>query len=225
MKLFLDTADITDISNRVSTGLIDGITTNPTLIMKSSRNPYDVYREITLLGINDISMEVVGHNAPDYVRQGYELYDKFGDVATIKLPCTPDGLMACKELSSRKIRVNITLIFNSAQAVLAAKAGATYVSPFVGRLADNSISGTKAVEYIASLYRKHDVKTQIIAASIRDVHSVTESFHNGAHVCTIPPSVFDKMYCHVLTDVGIDTFIKDWEKVEQARTEINQIKH
>ena len=117
MKLFLDTADITDISNRVSTGLIDGITTNPTLIMKSGRNPYDVYREITLLGIPDISMEVVGHNAPDYVRQGYELYDKFGDVVTVKLPCTPDGLMACKELSKKKIRVNITLIFNSAQAL------------------------------------------------------------------------------------------------------------
>ena len=107
--------------------MIDGITTNPTLIMKSGRSPYDVYREIALLGVDDISMEVVGHNAADYVAQGCDLVDKFQEKATIKLPCTPDGLMACKELAKKHIRVNITLIFNSAQAVLAAKAGATYV--------------------------------------------------------------------------------------------------
>ena len=221
MKIFLDTANVNDFVSRLGTGLIDGVTTNPTLIMKSNRDPDDVYHEMIMMGIDDISMEVVD-SAPQMVAEGIRLAEKFGSRATIKVPCTPDGLMACKELSTRDIRVNVTLIFNSAQAVLASKAGATYVSPFVGRLDDNSISGTGAIKYIADLYAKHGVETKIIAASIRDVHSVTESFYNGAHICTIPPKVFDHMYGHVLTDVGMDKFTKDWELVEQIRTQINK---
>ena len=222
MKIFLDTADINQIQSRFSTGLIDGITTNPTLIAKSHRNPDDVYRELITMGVNDISMEVVG-NAPKMVGEGLRLADLFGDIATIKVPCTPDGLMACRELArNHHIRVNVTLIFNSAQAVMASKAGAYYVSPFVGRLDDNSISGTGAIKYIADLYAKHGVETKIIAASIRDVHSVTESFYNGAHICTIPPNVFDHMYGHVLTDVGIRKFTEDWELVEEIRKQINK---
>ena len=221
MKIFLDTAHVPDICERYGTGLIDGITTNPTLIAKSHRKPDDVYQELISMGIHDISMEVVG-NAPKMVAEGLRLADLFGDNATIKVPCTPDGLMACRELSrNHHIRVNVTLIFNSAQAVMASKAGATYVSPFVGRLDDNSISGTGAIKYIADLYAKHGVETKIIAASIRDVHSVTESFYNGAHICTIPPNVFDHMYGHVLTDVGMDKFTKDWELVEQIRKKIH----
>ena len=208
MKLFLDTAHVPDILSRVSTGLIDGITTNPTLISKCHRKPDDVYHELITLGLTDISMEVTGSTL-EMVNEGLRLVDLFGTAATIKVPCTPDGLMTCKQLSDRGIRVNVTLIFNSAQAVLASKAGATYVSPFVGRLVDNSISGTGAVKYIAELYDKQDIKTQIIAASIRDVHSVTESFYNGAHICTIPPNVFDHMYGHVLTDVGLQKFNED----------------
>ena len=208
MKLFLDTAHVPDILSRVSTGLIDGITTNPTLISKCHRKPDDVYHELITLGLTDISMEVTGSTL-EMVKEGLRLVDLFGAAATIKVPCTPDGLMTCKQLSDRGIRVNVTLIFNSAQAVLASKAGATYVSPFVGRLVDNSISGTGAVKYIAELYDKQDIKTQIIAASIRDVHSVTESFYNGAHICTIPPNVFDHMYGHVLTDVGLQKFNED----------------
>ena len=223
MKIFLDTAHIPDICKRYGTGLIDGITTNPTLIAKSHRNPDDVYRELITMGVNDISMEVVG-NAPKMVGEGLRLADLFGDIATIKVPCTPDGLMACRELArNHHIRVNVTLIFNSAQAVMASKAGAYYVSPFVGRLDDNSISGTGAIKYIADLYAKHGVETKIIAASIRDVHSVTESFYNGAHICTIPPTVFDHMYGHVLTDVGMDKFTKDWELVEQVRKQIHKV--
>jgi len=222
MKIFLDTADINQIQSRFSTGLIDGITTNPTLIAKSHRNPDDVYRELITMGIKDISMEVVG-NAPKMVTEGLRLADLFGDKATIKVPCTPDGLYACRELArNHHIRVNVTLIFNSAQAVMASKAGAYYVSPFVGRLDDNSISGTGAIKYIADLYAKHGVETKIIAASIRDVHSVTESFYNGAHICTIPPNVFDHMYGHVLTDVGIRKFTEDWELVEEIRKQINK---
>tara|TARA_B100000287_G_scaffold424645_1_gene469602 strand:- start:136 stop:801 length:666 start_codon:yes stop_codon:yes gene_type:complete len=221
MKIFLDTAHVPDICERYGTGLIDGITTNPTLIAKSHRKPDDVYQELISMGIHDISMEVVG-NAPKMVAEGLRLADLFGDNATIKVPCTPDGLMACRELArNHHIRVNVTLIFNSAQAVMASKAGATYVSPFVGRLDDNSISGTGAIKYIADLYAKHGVETKIIAASIRDVHSVTESFYNGAHICTIPPNVFDHMYGHVLTDVGMDKFTKDWELVEQIRKKIH----
>ena len=222
MKIFLDTADVNQIQARLGTGLIDGITTNPTLIAKSHRKPDDVYQELIVMGMKDISMEVVG-NAPQMINEGLRLADLFGDNATIKVPCTPDGLMACRELArNHHIRVNVTLIFNSAQAVMASKAGATYVSPFVGRLDDNSISGTGAIKYIADLYAKHGVETKIIAASIRDVHSVTESFYNGAHICTIPPTVFDHMYGHVLTDVGMDKFTKDWELVEEIRNQINK---
>ena len=217
MKIFLYTADVKEIQNRYGTGLIDGITTNPTLIMKSHRKPDDVYQELSNMGIDDVSMEVVG-NAADMVKEGLRLVDLFGDISTIKVPCTNDGLYACNTLANKGVRVNVTLIFNSAQAVMASKAGATYVSPFVGRLDDNSISGTGAIKYIADLYAKHNVDTQIIAASIRDVHSVTESFYNGAHICTIPPNVFDHMYGHVLTDVGMDKFTKDWELVEEILT-------
>ena len=221
MKIFLDTAHVPDICDRLGTGLIDGITTNPTLIAKSHRKPDDVYQELISMGIHDISMEVVG-NAAEMVTEGLRLADVFGDNATIKVPCTPDGLMACRELArNHHIRVNVTLIFNSAQAVMASKAGATYVSPFVGRLDDNSISGTGAIKYIADLYAKHGVETKIIAASIRDVHSVTESFYCGAHICTIPPSVFDHMYGHVLTDVGMRKFTEDWELVEEIRNQIS----
>ena len=222
MKIFLDTADVNQICTRLGTGLIDGITTNPTLIARSHRKPDDVYHELIGFGVKDISMEVVG-NAPEMINEGLRLADLFGDNATIKVPCTPDGLMACRELArNHHIRVNVTLIFNSAQAVMASKAGAYYVSPFVGRLDDNSISGTGAIKYIADLYAKHSVETKIIAASIRDVHSVTESFYNGAHICTIPPTVFDHMYGHVLTDVGMDKFTKDWELVEELRKQIHK---
>ena len=189
--------------------------------MKSGRDPEEVYQELKDLGISDISMEVMGDSS-NMIVEGRRLASKFGQCATIKVPCTYEGLIACRQLSRELISVNVTLIFNSAQAVLASKAGATYVSPFVGRLDDNSISGTGAIKYIADLYAKHSVETKIIAASIRDVHSVTESFYNGAHICTIPPTVFDHMYGHVLTDVGMDKFTKDWELVEELRKQIHK---
>ena len=215
MKIFLDTADTATITKYYATGLIDGITTNPTLIMKSGRNPEDVYQELIDLGIEDISMEVVG-NRKEMWEEGLRLSKKFGKQATIKVPCTPDGLAVCKELSRQLIAVNVTLIFDEAQAILAAKAGSRYVSPFVGRLDDNSIAGLDLIKRISNIYNIQNVKcTEILSASIRYVNSVSQSFANGAHVVTMPPAVFDKMYNHVLTDKGLQLFDEDWKSVQK----------
>ena len=193
----------------MNTGLISGVTTNPTLIMKSGRNPDDVYRELIQMRVEDLSMEVVG-SADDMLKEAYRLIDQFGiDVSTIKLPCTPDGLKVCRVLSSENIRCNVTLIFSAAQAILAAKAGAAYSSVFVGRCDDNSIAGLEVVRSVAEVYGRQGVKTQVLSASIHDVYKVTRSFYNGASIVTIPPSIFHKMYKHVLTDVGMEIFNKD----------------
>ena len=218
MKIFLDTADTDVIKKHFSTGLIDGVTTNPSLIMKSGRNPEEVYEELIALGVKDLSMEVVGDQA-SMVAEGIRLANKFGDAATIKLPCTEEGLLVCDHLSKNLgIRTNVTLIFCAAQAVLAAKAGATYVSPFVGRLDDQSIAGLEVVRSISELYRIHGVKTQVLAASIRNVQRAIRSWYNGAEICTMPPKVFEDMYKHILTDAGIDIFNKDWESVTNGNT-------
>ena len=212
MQIFLDTADCQVIQKHLGTGLIDGVTTNPSLIMKSNRKPEDVYAELKNMGVADISMEVVDPGAAAMVAEGHRLADIYGDCCTIKVPCTYDGLMACNELSIAGIMVNVTLIFNSAQAVLAAKAGAAYVSPFVGRLVDNSIHGTECVRFIAELFKKQGVSTKVLAASVRDVFSVTECFYHGADIVTMPPAVFEKMYGHVLTDKGLQLFDDDYKK-------------
>ena len=215
MRIFLDTADTAVIEKHFSSGLIDGITTNPTLIMKSGRNPEDVYQELIDLGIPDISMEVVGSDEI-MLAEGRRLVNKFGkDQSTIKVPCTPDGLWVCKQLSRDLIKVNVTLIFDEAQAILAAKAGAKYVSPFVGRLDDNSIAGLDLIKRISNIYNKQNVfETEILSASIRYVNSVSQSFANGANIVTMPPAVFEKMYNHVLTDKGLELFDKDWKEVQ-----------
>ena len=217
MRIFLDTADTAVIEKHFSSGLIDGITTNPTLIMKSGRNPEEVYQELIDLGIPDISMEVVG-NKEQMLWEGRRLANKFGKEATIKVPCTPDGLYVCRQLSKSVVKVNVTLIFDEAQAILAAKAGAKYVSPFVGRLDDNSIAGLDLIKRISNIYNKQNVfETEILSASIRYVNSVSQSFANGAHIVTMPPAVFEKMYNHVLTDKGLELFDHDWKEV-QAHT-------
>ncbi|AXN58465.1 transaldolase [Synechococcus virus S-PRM1] len=213
MKIFLDTADTEVISKHFATGLIDGVTTNPSLIKKSGRDPEDVYQELIDLGIKDISMEVVG-NGIEMAREGERLYKKFGERATIKVPCTPDGLYACRVLSKNLIRVNVTLIFSAAQAILAAKAGATYVSPFVGRLDDNSIAGLEVVRSISEIYRIQGIHTQVLSASIRTVQRAVRSWYNGAEVVTMPPKVFEDMYNHVLTDKGLEIFDNDWKAVQ-----------
>ena len=213
MKLFLDTADTSEVQKHFATGLIDGVTTNPTLIMKSGRKPQDVYRELKLMGVPDISMEIVG-DAPYIVSEAHKLFEEFGDVTTIKVPCTPQGLLACKELSRELIRVNVTLIFSAAQAMLAAKSGAAYVSPFIGRCDDNSVAGLEVVRSIAEVYARQGVRTQVLAASLRDVYKVTRSFYNGADIVTMPPKIFEKMYDHVLTREGLAQFDKDWAEFQ-----------
>ena len=212
MKIFLDTADTEIIKKHFATGLIDGVTTNPTLIRKSGRDPEEVYEELAEEGVRDISMEVVG-DSETMTSEGLKLAAKFQEVATIKVPCTPDGLYVCNQLAKDGTKVNVTLIFDAAQAILAAKAGATYVSPFVGRLDDNSVNGLDVIKDIHDIYQTHWIKTQILSASIRGVKAVSTSFALGAHVVTMPPSVFEKMYNHVLTDKGLQLFDADWASV------------
>ena len=214
MRIFLDTADTELIHKHFATGLIDGVTTNPTLIKKSGRDPEDVYEELVDLGIKDISMEVVG-DSTEMTVEGRRLAKKFGEVATIKVPCSYDGLLACKQLRRELINVNVTLIFSPSQAILASKAGARYVSPFVGRVDDNSFGGLCLIKDIANIYSKQRIYgTEILGASVRDVRSVGRAFEYGAGIVTMPPSVFEKMYKHVLTDAGLIQFDKDWAEVQ-----------
>ena len=212
MKIFLDTADTSIITKHFASGLIDGVTTNPTLIRKSGRDPLEVYQELKDLGVSDISMEVVG-TAEEMIQEGKGLYDTFGDCCTVKVPCSPDGLRTCKELSEAGIKVNVTLIFSQTQAILASKAGATYVSPFVGRVDDNSFGGICLVKDIVNVFKEHFVTTQVLAASIRNVRDVGRLFEHGSDIVTMPPAVFEKMYNHILTDKGLELFQADWESV------------
>jgi len=211
MKIFLDTAEVDQIIDGYKTGLVDGVTTNPTLILRSGRQQLDVIEEIyqACPNLESISAEVVAETAEEMVEQA-QPYIALSDNVTIKVPCTREGLKACYELSNDGILTNVTLVFSTSQAILAAKAGATYVSPFVGRVDDNSFGGLCLVKDIANTYKRHDVETQILAASIRNVRDVGRAFEYGANVCTIPVKVFDKMYDHVLTREGLELFNNDY---------------
>ena len=215
MKIFLDTADTSVIEKHFATGLIDGVTTNPTLIKKSGRDPIEVYQELKDIGLRDISMEVVG-DADEMIKEGAGLHDTFGDCCTVKVPCSPDGLRTCKHLSDLNVRVNVTLIFSQTQAILASKAGAKYVSPFVGRVDDNSFGGICLVKDIVNVFKEHFVTTNVLAASIRNVRDVGRLFEHGAEIVTMPPAVFEKMYNHILTDKGLELFQADWESVHNT---------
>ena len=210
MKIFLDTAETEVVRKHWKTGLIDGLTTNPTLIRKSGRNHEEVYQEFKDIGLTDISMEGIGDTG-NMISEGKRLYKKFGKCATIKVPCTYEGLQACAHLSVEGIKVNVTLIFSQSQAILAAKAGAKYVSPFVGRVDDNSFGGLCLVKDIVNLYKEQMVTTQVLAASLRGVRDVGRAFEYGADIVTMPPNVFEGMYKHILTDKGLDQFDKDYE--------------
>ena len=205
MKLFLDSANTKDVISRFKTGLISGVTTNPTLIFKSGEHPQDVYWDLIKAGIKDVSMEVVGDNEEDLFARAMGHVKTYGEHATIKVPCSVDGLKVCKRLSDVNVRVNVTLIFSASQAILASLAGATYISPFIGRMDDNSLDGMKLINDIKNV----GVSAKILAASIRDPQSVSTAFALGADICTVPVNVFDKMYKHVLTDKGIEQFNKD----------------
>ena len=210
MKIFLDTAVVDEIDIRLGSGVISGVTTNPTLIKKAEQEPDVIYEEIiNNLGVKDLSIEVNGQFADQFIQNGIAYGKLWPHEATIKLPCTPEGIKACKALSFMGIRVNMTLVFSVSQAILCALAGATYVSPFVGRLDDNGHDGIGLIREIAKVYCHNRAETKILAASIRDAATVGKAFQAGAHICAIPPKVFDDMYKHVLTDKGLFQFIVD----------------
>ena len=211
MKIFLDTADARIIGKHfIETGLIDGVTTNPSLIMKSGQQPETVYFDLFKLGVKDISMEVVSNTSQGMIEEADRLINKFHDVVTIKVPCTREGLIACKQLSDRGIRVNVTLIFSASQAILSAKAGATYISPFVGRVDDQRFGGCNLIKRIREVL-PYD-SCEILSASIRSVGDVEHSFAQGADICTMPPTVFEKMYDHILTEKGLQLFDIDYKR-------------
>lgn len=210
MKLFLDTAIIEEIDSRLSSGVISGVTTNPTLIKKSGKDPDDIYADLIQdIGVKDLSIEVNGQFADQLIENGIKYGKLWVNEATIKLPCTPEGIKACKTLSYMGIRTNMTLVFSVSQAILCALAGASYVSPFVGRLDDNGHDGIGLIREIAKVFCHNRTDTKILAASIRDAATVGKAFQAGAHICTIPPKVFDDMYKHVLTDKGLFQFCID----------------
>jgi transaldolase len=213
MKIFLDTADVSFIQPAYETGLIDGVTTNPSLILKSGRQLLEVITELSKFeNLESISAEVVAETAEEMLSESKKFYS-IAPAVTIKVPCTVEGLKACKFLSDNGIQTNVTLVFSVAQAILASKAGATFISPFVGRWMDNSIDGVEIVKNIRKAFDYSGTSTQILAASIRDVRQVEQAALNGADVVTIPPVVFWGMYKNILTDKGLDLFQKDWEEV------------
>ena len=216
MKIFLDTADVDMIGPAYSTGLINGITTNPTLIKRSGRDPIEVIKEMSAAfpTLESISAEVVADTAEEMVDQA-QAFNGLWNV-TIKVPCTVEGLKACTALAVNQYKVNVTLVFSVAQAILAEKAGASYISPFVGRWMDNSVDGIELIRNIRDVYSRDGrfTTTQILGASIRDVRQVEQSFKFGADIVTIPPTVFWAMYKNVLTDKGLEQFQKDWDSVQ-----------
>ena len=213
MKIFLDCSDPDLIAYAVETGLVDGVTTNPSLMRKAGQNPRDVIERICDLFPWDasISAEVVGDTAEEMLEMATDY--QIAPNITIKLPCNREGLIACGDLSGDGIPTNVTLIFSAAQAILAAKAGATYVSPFVGRVYDQYWDGMDLIKQIDEIYDKHEVETEILAASIRNPIEVPTAFRMGADVVTMPIDIFSKLYDHVLTKQGLDKFNEDWSQL------------
>jgi len=216
MKFFIDTADTDEIRELADTGMLDGVTTNPSLILKSGRDFIEVVKEMcSIVPGKPVSAEVTTLDAPAMISEGKKLA-KIADNVVIKVPLTTEGLKACYAFSQEGIKINVTLCFSSAQAILAAKAGATYVSPFVGRLDDVGEDGMGLIASICDIYNQYDdFDTQILVASIRNPMHVVLAGELGAHVCTIPPNVIKQLAKHPLTDKGLDAFMEDWAKTGQ----------
>lgn len=214
MKLFIDTANIDEIREATKLGLIDGITTNPTLIAREGKEFMQIVNEICEVVDGPISLEAVSTRSDDMVKEARELANIHANVV-IKIPMTRDGLMATRQLSTEGIHVNMTLVFSPTQALLAAKAGAAYVSPFIGRLDDISHWGMDLVEQILTIYENYDFETEIIVASIRNPLHVLEAALIGADIATVPFKVIEQLIKHPLTDIGVERFLKDWESVEK----------
>ncbi|WP_020559199.1 fructose-6-phosphate aldolase [Thiofilum flexile] len=215
MKFFIDTGDIAEIRQACESGMVDGVTTNPSLVANSGRDFKELIREICTITSGPVSAEVLAMDAPTMLKEA-EVLSAIADNVCIKLPLTVEGLKACKVLSSQGIATNVTLCFSVSQALLAAKAGATYVSPFMGRLDDVSESGIQLIADIVNMYRNYpELNTQVLAASIRSPLHIVEAASVGAHVATLPPKILYQLYQHPLTDKGLAGFMKDWEKTGQ----------
>ena len=216
MKIFLDTANLQAIKQYNDMGLLDGITTNPSLLAKEGGNPQKAMEEITKIIKGDVSLEVVATDYAGMMDEGHKL-KQYGSNVVIKVPMTADGLKACKSFSQEGIPVNVTLVFSPNQALLAAKTGAKYVSPFIGRLDDVGQDGMSLIAEIKQIFSNYDFKTQILVASVRHPMHVVEAAKIGADVVTLPPDVLGKMLKHPLTDNGLKAFLADWDKLQQSQ--------
>ena len=216
MKFFVDTADVAEIKDLAASGLLDGVTTNPSLIMKAGRPMFDVIQEICALVPGPVSAEVTAVEHTKMLAEGRKLA-KLAKNVTVKVPLTPDGLKTCKALTSEGTMVNVTLCFSAAQALLAAKAGASFISPFVGRLDDIGQDGMHLIGEIMTIYRQYPhFKTEVLVASVRHTQHVVQAAKLGAHVATLPPNILRQLFKHTLTDNGLKAFLDDWAKTGQS---------
>jgi transaldolase len=214
MKIFLDTANIDSIKRYNDMGLVDGITTNPTLLSKEKGNPAEIMRQIVKIVKGPVSLEVVGTTAEEMIEEAHRL-KKYGQNVVVKIPMIPDGMKAVKKLKAEGVETNVTLIFSANQAILAAKAGAAYVSPFIGRLDDAGQEGMAVIREIVQIFKNYQFDTNVLVASVRHPLHVIEAGKIGAHVVTLPPDILGKMMSHSLTDKGLSAFLSDWEKVKK----------
>jgi transaldolase len=215
MKFFIDSGHLADIEALVPLGIIDGVTTNPSLLAKEKGDSRELLRKICELVQGPVSAEVVTTTAQEMIKEGRELA-KIDPHIVVKVPFTKEGVKACKALSSEAIKVNVTLIFTAAQALIAAKVGASYASPFVGRLDDIATSGMHLIEEIVEIYSNYPITTEILVASTRGPMHIVEAARMGADICTCPPSVIDSLFNHPLTDSGLKKFLADWEKAQAS---------
>jgi transaldolase len=216
MKFFVDTADVAEIKELAATGLLDGVTTNPSLVAKAKRDFKEIIAEICAAIPGPVSAEVAATDLDGMLKEGRTLA-RIAKNVTVKVPLTWDGLKACRTLSGEGTMVNVTLCFSANQALLAAKAGATYISPFVGRLDDISINGMEMVREIVQIYENYDFTTEVLVASARHPMHVVEAAKMGADICTCPPKVIEMLYNHPLTAIGLENFLKDWEKSQAVK--------
>ena len=216
MKLFLDTGSIKDIETYTAIGIVDGVTTNPSLMAKESGDSRAIIKRICEIVKGPVSAEVIATDAPGMIREGRDLA-AIDEHVVVKVPFTKDGVKACKALRGEGIAVNVTLVFSAGQALIAAKVGATFVSPFVGRLDDVATDGMDLVQQIVEIYDNFDFDTEVLVASTRSPMHIVQAARMGADICTCPAAVLDALFKHPLTDIGIDRFLKDWEKSQGAK--------
>lgn len=215
MKFFVDTANIQEIEDLLPTGFVDGVTTNPSLIAKQGKDMKEIIKTICSLVKGPVSAEVTATKHKMMLEEGKYL-SSIADNVAVKVPLTPDGLIACRKLREQDTMVNVTLCFSAGQALLAAKAGATYISPFIGRLDDVGVKGMKLIEEIVTIYQNYNYKTEVLVASVRSIQHVIDAAIIGAQVATVPPKIIHELYKHQLTDKGLKAFLDDWSKTGQS---------